>query len=151
MYCAVRLGRSKAFQSGTSRFQNRDVWKTTLFTGCKRFARLELRLYINEWQDGRLMSLGPKQKGFVGLAWKSAFMGNLSRIWGREVTRDLYFRRLILAALKRTTQKQGGTHLASTSIVQCSGSQPQWFHSPRNVWQCRETFLVVTLVGVRMC
>lgn len=124
MYWAVRLGRSKAFQSGTSRSQNRDVWKITLFMGCKRFARLELGIYINEWQDGILMSSGQEQKGFVGPAWKSAFMGNLSRIWSREVTRDLCFRRLILAALKRTTQKQGGTHLASTSIVQCSGSQP---------------------------
>lgn len=36
--------------------------------GYKRFARLELGIYINEWQDGRLMSSGREQKGFVGPA-----------------------------------------------------------------------------------
>lgn len=104
---AVRLERNKAFQAGTSRPQNRDTWKTTLFREYKRFARLELRIYVNERQDGRLMSLRTEQKGSVDHARKSAFMGHPLRILGREVTRELCFRRLILGHWRYDTKARG--------------------------------------------
>lgn len=126
----------------TGRPQNRDTRNTTLF---KRLARSELRIYMNDQQDGRLMSLGPEQKVCLGHGSKVCFYGNLLRFQAEKRTRDLCLRRLILAALKTTTQKQEGGLCGVCLSIPGGGFNPQRFQTSGNFQQYSESFSVVTL------
>ena len=100
---AVRWGRTKA-SFWTDRPQNRDTRNTTLF---KRFARFGLGTYMNEQQDEDWWAWDQSKK-YAEAMLKSLRYGKPFKTSSREVTSDLCFRRLILAALKMTTQKQKG-------------------------------------------